>query len=90
MALGRAAKRELLKLIALAPVRRGEGGVRGLREPRAVPFTGRPTGSFLSGKFVGPSHPSPLPGGPGRGDRIYICASARSSREWPMAPATEH
>ena len=32
MALGRAAKRELLKLFALAPVRRGEGRVRGLRD----------------------------------------------------------
>ena len=63
--LGRAAKREPLQLFALAPVRRGEGRVRGL--PRELR---RRNGGRTP-------HPSPLPGGPGRGDRICICASHR-------------
>ena len=41
MVLGRAAKREVLKLFALAP-ERGEGGVRGLPEVRQGNPAGRP------------------------------------------------
>ena len=63
MALGRAAKREVLKLFALAPVRRGEGkGEGSARQCGAAPW------ELLWGPLT-LALPSPLPGGPGRGDR---------------------